>query len=214
MTWRSTYHIAPPPGWERRRLVLQRPLPEEATVVETDPGDVELRRDGAGRVVGFDVAGESNSRPHLELVVRRPVDREAGLRPPFAGEQALQRVALRGARFEPAESTGLVAYPGYVAPRDFDEDRTDTLEYDLGELPSDVNRPIFAVPRHLDRPMLAGQVVSEAEHKSGVLWWLGGAFLLLLAGSVAAFKLLEGRARHEEAEAFIREHEEEYGDVL
>jgi hypothetical protein len=204
--WRSRYAVAPVALDQPSRVAFVRPLPDDTEFVETSPPGATLVRDGSGRPTALRIPGSSSEEEEVSMVVRHGFDPETALQPPFSGERTEQRVALEGLRYAPADESGLRTYPGHMAHGSDGQEVGDRVEGYLGDPPGEREHLIYVRPTDLASGGLSGEFTTEEAHRQRVVFLLGGALVLFGLLVAGAYKLLEGRAKEERAEAILEEH--------
>ena len=206
--WRSQYELRSEARKAFDELRFVRPV--DGTVVEVAPESVSLIRDPEGRATGVRFPDREPAPWNITLVVRQPVGEAGRLKPPLLGSTAPHRVALRGAKFTPADGSALRVHPGFVATEGVDRDGRRRIDASFEEPPPKADRPVYFRPMDLEGAALPGRVESVAAHKRRTVWVLGVVLVALVGLGAGAYRWLDGRAKEEEAEAILAEHDIEF----
>lgn len=205
MSWTSTAKVDTGMLAVRERIELAYPLSAEARLVRSKPAGFEAVRADDGTIRAVALGPDTPVRSTVELTWRQPLAAPAKLRPPLFAGRVIQRVTLDGAHYQASQSA-VALFPGYRAQEGVSEEQIDWCERELGEVSESTGVPIFVRPdgEFFAAGALAGELVSDQAHRRDRLLMLGGGFGLLFVVCLAGYHWLAGRARHEEADAFLR----------
>ncbi len=204
MQWET--HVLLPLKEGQGKLPLAMALPAETELLESPQGRVEAVLNAEGQPVALAL---SDFPPRTERVVIRmtqPFD-EHSLHPPLIDAEAMQRVTLDGAFYEPEGGVGVYKHLRYLAQTDITYLQRLRLDRALdGEKTTLEQQPIYLV---VDAQLtqaggLHGTVAPVGERKGGVALVAGALFLLLLGFCTIGYRALANLAKREGVDAYIR----------
>lgn len=201
ITWHSTYLPAVPEDRDGR-IRLAAPVPAHVTWEVGDAPIVPVR-DGEGRVVALDVGAR---RGTLEVTTHEPPPSadDVVLHPPLVAGEVVQRVALQGARFDPAPSLGAEhRLRLFQEPEIRNRDRR-RLDWKLGLHGRTGALYVLGDPRITLAGGVPGTLRPAGAVTPAVTASVAGGFVVVLALMALAIRLLDRRARWEKVEAYLR----------
>jgi hypothetical protein len=203
--WESTFVLADlvRPGY--RRVTFAVPLPASVTVVGGRPFVPSEVRDPSGALVGLDLEGTG----HRHVVrLTQPIDATTHrLAAPLSSGDAVQRLTLEGAAFDPQASLGLQQHLSGLRQAGIDRDERRACDDALdGRRPHARQHPIYVTADA--RTVAAGGLIGElrpSNARSGtVAIGVAAVFALTTALMVGMVRALGRMARVERDDAYIR----------
>ena len=188
-------------------LPLAVPLPAEVEVLDSPYGVVEAIRNEQGQITDLAL---SEFPPHTEravIRVRQPFE-EDSLYPPLIQGDALQRITLDGAFYEPSGEVGVYRHLNYLAQSDVTlrERRGLDRQLDGKRAKMDVQPMYLVADTRLTRAGgLHGTLRPVGERKGTVAWFVGLTFAALLGFCGIGYRVLARTAKRESVDAYIRE---------
>jgi hypothetical protein len=202
LTWESTFVMADMPlGGGRIELAV--PLPGDVQVTSGRPARVVPVYDENGEIVALDVEGFA-SREIVTLV--QPAEAgELALHAPLAVGEAVQRVTLDGATFEPDPGVGVERRIADARQSGVSRKEKRRVDKELGRArPSDHPMYVVADTRVKDAGGLVGELVPSGQNQGLVAGAIGAAFVATLAGLALLRRFLAKMAEAEEVDAYIK----------
>jgi hypothetical protein len=205
ITWESELVVDGAKLPQSRQIGLVEPLSPKTELVGSAPGGARAVRAASGEVVGVEFPASVHTSRVVRLTLRQPFEAPGELNAPLVAGRIIQRVSLDGVVYEPSEASATRLHPGYRAQKDLSDEQIDWCKDSLDELAELSGVPIFVRPdvAFFAAGALDGELVDAEAHRGGQLWVVATCFAALLLMLIAGFYVLAGRARHEEADAFL-----------
>jgi len=187
-------------------LPLALALPAETELLDNPLGEIEAVLDAEGQLVALSLSGFAPRTERVVIRMKQPFD-EYSLHPPLIEAEAMQRVTLDGAFYEPAGGVGVYKHLRYLAQTDITYLQRLRLDRVLdGQKTTLEQQPIYLV---VDTQLsqaggLNGTVTLVGERKGGVALIAGALFVLLLGFCTIGYRALAKLAQRESVDAYIQ----------
>jgi hypothetical protein len=193
------------------------PLKTDTKLEMVEPDYMTLVRNSRGQITGFEAPDSYENLGDIRFKFTRSQVAEDYISPPIledSGSRFVQRIALQDVRLKLTDASNLVEYPGYMAPKGFEEAWAESAEDCLAELSTPPTQTIYLRGAPNSDGRLRGEVIPESEFKARTMGVLGAVLFVLVVLGLLGYRQLGERAEAERAEAYLKKNDDALADEL